>query len=261
MPLEPVPMASPEAAVIAVSDLGGDLVGAPFEVRLPVFSGPLALLLHLIESRQLEILTVPLAELADAYVAHLAASPVDTRQLSEFVAIAAQLILLKSRRLLPGEPMAPGTDAADEPDEEELRRRLLEYRALRDASRALGAQDLVAPLYRREPRESDLPVVASAALPVELLVEALQRLAQIREPADEPPGIVAREITIGMQITALRAALARGGRIVLQELLAASGSRTEATVTVLAALELVRRRQVRVQQRRLFGPIFIEALP
>jgi chromatin segregation and condensation protein Rec8/ScpA/Scc1 (kleisin family) len=95
---------------------------------------------------------------------------------------------------------------------------------------------------------------------VELLVEALQRLAQIPEPAEEPPEIMAREITIGMQITALRAALARGGRIVLQELLAASGSRTEATVTVLAALELVRRRQVRVKQRTLFGPIVIEAL-
>jgi segregation and condensation protein A len=257
MPLEPVPMASPDAAAIAVSGLGGD----PFEVRLPVFSGPLALLLHLIESRQLEILTVPLAELADAYVAHLASNPVDARQLSEFVAIAAQLILLKSRRLLPGAAEAPSADAGEEPDEEELRRRLLEYRALRDASRVLGEQDLVTPLFRREPRDSDLPIVVSAPLPVERLVEALERLAQIPEPAAEPPEIVAREITIGMQITALRAALARGGRIVLQELLAACGSRTEATVTVLAALELVRRRQVRVSQRRLFGPIVIEALP
>jgi segregation and condensation protein A len=254
-------MASPEPAAIVVSDLGGHVGGDPFELRLPVFSGPLALLLHLIESRQVEILTVPLAELADAYVAHLAIHPVDARGLSEFVAIAAQLILLKSRRLLPGEPMAPAADAAEEPDEEELRRRLLEYRALREASRALGAQDLVAPLYRREPRDSDLPVVSSAPLPVELLLEALQRLAQIPEPAEEPPEIVAREITIGMQITALRVALARGGRIVLQELLAASGSRTEATVTVLAALELVRRRQVRVEQRRVFGPIVLEALP
>ena len=257
MTLEPVPMASPEAAAIAVSDVAGDRC----EVRVPVFSGPLALLLHLIESRQLEILTVPLAELADAYVVHLAGNPVDARHLSEFVAIAAQLILLKSRRLLPGADEAPTVDAGEEPDEEELRRRLLEYRALRDASRALGAQDLVTPLFRREPRDADLPVIATDPLAVELLVEALQRLAQIPEPAEEPPEIVARQITITMQITALRAALAGGGRIVLQELLAACVSRTEATVTVLAALELVRRRQVRVAQRKLFGPIVIEALP
>ena len=152
-------------------------------------------------------------------------------------------------------------DAGEEPDEEELRRRLLEYRALRDASRALGAQDLVTPLFRREPRDADLPVIATEPIAVELLVEALQRLARIPEPAEEPPEIVARQITITMQITALRAALAGGGRIVLQELLAACASRTEATVTVLAALELVRRRQVRVAQRKVFGPIVIEALP
>ena len=71
--------------------------------ELPVFSGPLAVLLHLIESRQLDVLTVPLAELADAYVAHLAEHPVDPAQLAEFVAVAAQLILLKSRSMLPGE--------------------------------------------------------------------------------------------------------------------------------------------------------------
>jgi segregation and condensation protein A len=256
MPLQPVPMANSESAALAVGGAGEE----PFEVHLPTFSGPLALLLHLIESRQLEILTVPLAELADAYVAHLATKPVDVRQLSEFVTVAAQLILLKSRRLLPGEVAPLAADATDEPDEEELRRRLLEYRALRDASRALGAQDLVAPLFRREPLESDLPLATPPQLPVTLLVEAMESLARIPEPAEEPPEIVAREITIGMQITAVRAALARGGRVVLQELLAAAGSRTEATVTVMAALELVRRRQVRVEQRSLFGPIVIEPL-
>ena len=103
-------------------------------VQLPVFEGPLQLLLHLIESRQLDILTVPLAELADGYVTHLARHPVDAANLAEFVAIAAQLIYLKSRRLLPNEPLPVAGDD-DEPSEEELRRRLLEYRALRDAAR------------------------------------------------------------------------------------------------------------------------------
>src|SRR3989337_482452 len=108
-----------------------------FTLALPVFEGPLQLLLHLIESRQLDVLSVPLAEVADAYVAHLARHPVDAANLSEFVSIAAHLIYLKSRRMLPAEPMPPVPDAADEPDEEELRRRILEYRALRDAAVAL----------------------------------------------------------------------------------------------------------------------------
>jgi segregation and condensation protein A len=257
MTLEPIAIAEPPATPLAVGSAPGE---AGFEVELGVFSGPLAVLLHLIESRQLDILTVPLAGLADGYIAHLASNPIDPAQLAEFVTIAAQLILLKSRSLLPGEVPPGPRDAGDEPDEEELRRRLLEYRAMRDAARALGERDLVAPLMRREPRESDLPTVPVAPLPATLLAEALRVLAAIPEPEAPPPEIVAREITIAMQIAVLQAALAAGGRVVLQHVLATCRSRTEATVMLLATLELVRRRQVRVRQRELFGPIVLETM-
>ncbi len=256
--LEPIAIAQSDVQALAVRAAGE--AEPSFEVQLPTFSGPLAVLLHLIESRQLDVLTVPLAELADAYVAHLAEHPVDPAQLAEFVAIAAQLILIKSRSMLPGEVLPVSADAADEPDEEELRRRLVEYRALRDVARALGERDLVAPMQRREPRESDLPLAAVAPLPATLLADALRILETIPEPEAAPPEIVAREITIAMQITVLRAALAAGGRVVLQELLATCRSRTEATVTLLATLELVRRRQVTVRQRELFGPIVVETM-
>jgi segregation and condensation protein A len=232
-----------------------------FTLALPVFEGPLQLLLHLIESRQLDILTVPLAEVADAYVEHLTRHPVDAANLSEFVAIAAQLILLKSRRMLPSEPLPPMPDGSDEPGEDELRRRLLEYRALRDAAAALGERDGVAPVMRREPREADLPEVPSEPLPVSLLVDVLETLAAIPEPVAPPPEVVAREITIGQQIDVLRAALSRGGRVVLQTILARCRSRTETAVTFLATLELVRRRQVTAEQHDLFGPIVIETVP
>jgi len=234
---------------------------AAFTLALPIFEGPLQLLLHLIESRQLDVLSVPLAEVADAYVEHLARNPVDAANLSEFVSIAAQLIFLKSRRMLPTEPLPPIPTVADEPDEEELRRRLVEYRALRDAAVALGERDGAAPVMRREPRESDLPEAPTEPLPVDVLVAALDRLAAIPEPAPPPPEIVAREVTIGQQIGVLQAALSRGGRVVLQTILAGCRSRTEAAVTFLATLELVRRRQVSAAQDDLFGPLVIEALP
>jgi len=256
MPLEPIPIAQPEppvAVAIAAEE-------SSFEVRLPVFSGPLGLLLHLIESRQLDILTVPLADVADSYVAYLAGNPVEARELSEFVAMAAQLILLKSRSMLPGEPQSAAAEADDETDEEELRRRLIEYRSLRDAARSLGERDNVAPLIRRQPRPSDLPEVPAPPIDVSLLVEAMTLLAAIPEPEEPAPELMAREVTIGMQITALRAAMAGTGHVVLQALLATCRSRTEVTVTVLATLELVRRRQVRVEQDELFGPILIEVI-
>ncbi len=256
MPLHPISVeADLPAAVPVVAD------AAPsFELRLPVFEGPLQLLLHLIESRQLDVLNVPLADVADAYVEHLARHPVDATNLSEFVTIAAQLILLKSRRLLPAEPMPLLMHGEEEPDEEELRRRLIEYRVLRDAAAALGERDMRAPLMRREPREADLPELPSPQLPAAFLSDALERLASVPEPAPPTPEVMVREITIGMQMAALRKAMGRGGHVVLQALLATCRSRTEAAVTVLAALELVRRRQVRVEQDDTFGPIVISPL-
>jgi chromatin segregation and condensation protein Rec8/ScpA/Scc1 (kleisin family) len=107
--VEPISIEAAEAVAVPVGD-------AEFTVALPVFEGPLQLLLHLIESRQLDVLTVPLAEVADAYVAHLARHPVDAANLSEFVAIAAQLIYLKSKRMLPAEPLPPLPEGSAEPD-------------------------------------------------------------------------------------------------------------------------------------------------
>lgn len=232
-----------------------------FTVALPVFEGPLQLLLHLIESRQLDVLSVPLVEVADAYVEHLARHPVDAANLSEFVSIAAQLIFLKSRRMLPAEPLPPVAEGADEPDEEELRRRIVEYRALRDAALALGERDGASPIFRREPRESDLPEAPVEPMPVSLLPQVLERLAAIPEPEAPPPEVVPREITIGQQIALVLEAVAGGGRVLLQAVLERCRSRTEAAVTFLAALELVRRRQVSAEQAEPFGPIVLEAAP
>ncbi len=244
MQLEPIPIESDATA---------------FQLELEVFSGPLDLLLQLIESRQLDVLTVPLAEMADAYVEHLTGHAVAPAELADFVSVASQLILLKSRRLLPTEPMLTGLPAEAEADEEELRRRLVEYRALRDAARELGEWDLAHPTFRREPREEDLPEAPSDALPPALLANALQRLAAIPEPEPAPPEVVPREVTIAMQIAALREAMGSAGRVVLQRMLAVCRSRTEMTVTVLAMLELVRRRQATVEQTELFGPIVLRA--
>jgi segregation and condensation protein A len=234
-------------------------IGPPpeFQLELPVFEGPLPLLLHLIETAELDVVSVPLASVADAYVAYLATHPVDSANLAQFVAIAAQLILLKSRSVLaePVEFLAPGTE---EIDEEELRRRLLVYRAIRDAAREIASRDGVTPMSRREPRAADLPEAPLVPLDPSLLTDALARLTAVAEPEPEPPEIVPREVTVGQQIGILRDALAAGGKVVLQAVLALGQSRTERVVTLLAALELVRRRELRARQATLFGPILLE---
>lgn len=263
MTIDPPPTdsaASSDVALTVVPDAAIAVpIGAPdFTVTLPVFEGPLQLLLHLIESRQLDVLSVPLAELTDAYVEHLARQPVGAANLSEFVATAAQLILFKSRRMLPAEPMPALPAGAEEPDEEELRRRIVEYRSLRDAALALGQRDGVAAAFRREPRESDLPAAHAEPMPAADLGIALDRLAAIPEPAPPPPEVVPRQVTIAQQIDVLRRALSGQSRVMLHSVLARCRSRTEAAVTFLATLELVRRQEARAEQSEPFGPIAIE---
>src|SRR5438874_6862492 len=104
-------------------------------VRIAEWEGPLGLLLSLIEARRMEVLDVPLGDLAGAYLDALASIEVDRMgHISSFVAVAAQLILIKSRAMLPRPPAAAIEDLDDAPDpEEQLRRRLLIYRAYRDA--------------------------------------------------------------------------------------------------------------------------------
>src|SRR4029079_7256640 len=127
---------------------------AATQVRIEAFDGPLALLLALIEARQLDVVTVPLGALADAYLDALATLDGDRLgNVSAFVAVASQLILIKSRAILPRrQELAPGALPEDEPDPEaELAPRLLLYRAHRDAGRRLqeGAIDR-AGVFRRE---------------------------------------------------------------------------------------------------------------
>ncbi|HUR16613.1 MAG TPA: segregation/condensation protein A, partial [Candidatus Limnocylindrales bacterium] len=124
-------------------------------VRLDDFDGPIALLLSLIEQRQMDVLTVRLGDLAGAYLEALAR--VESGRLpllSSFITVCSQLILIKSRALLPRAPApdAAGATADAEADpEEELRRRVIEYRMYRDAGRIL-AERLAIPvaLFHRE---------------------------------------------------------------------------------------------------------------
>ena len=137
------------------------------QVQMPEFDGPLALLLSLIEARQLDVLTVPLGALADAYLDALGRLEADRLgNVSSFVTIASQLILIKSRAMLPRrtdptDPLALADEGVD--PEAELRARLLVYRAHRDAGVRL-AEDALLRIgsFRREPSVARAAALAGA---------------------------------------------------------------------------------------------------
>jgi segregation and condensation protein A len=239
-------------------------------VQVATFDGPLGLLLTLIEQRQLDILTVPLGELAGAYLEALAGLSTERLpHLSTFVSVAAHLILIKSRAMLPAPPVGPEVVADETPDPEaELRARLLVYRRFRDAGARLG-QLLEAPerLFHREGTAATADAQAAARRapgppmdPIRL-VEALAALVTIAPPVVEPPRLVSRSVTLAERAAAIRAALAHAPAIVLQELLGSGRDRVFMAVTFLALLELVKRREVVAVQAVPWGPIECRLAP
>ena len=239
-------------------------------VALGEFSGPYGLLLALIERDELDVRRVSLATFADEFLRYFAEIPDDRLEtLSSFVAVAAQLIVLKSRSLLPRPISVLNDEAVDVDGDEEgidLRARLLRYRVFRDASIALGAR-LAMPLWHREPPTRQLPQPTSPR--VELtpvlsdprrLVRAMVRIAARRKPlaalALAPVGL---KVSIGDRLSAIREAV-RGAGLSGVELDSLLGDRTDRSfiaVTFLALLELSKRREVEVTQEIVWGPILI----
>ena len=237
-------------------------------VRLPAWEGPVGLLLALVEARRFDVMTVPLGALAEAYLDAIAGLEDDRLgNLSSFVAVASQLILIKSRELLP-RPPAPAIPLDEEPDPEAaLRARLLAYRAFRDAAdRLAGPAAAGRQAVRREPALAVATARAEAVEPLPprldpaLLVGALDRLAVIVPPVVAPPEEIARTITLAERAELIRAALVAAGPLVLQELLAGVRDRVVVVVTFLAMLELVKRREVFVEQDAPWGPIIVRAV-
>jgi segregation and condensation protein A len=239
------------------------------QVQLAQFDGPLALLLSLIEARQLDVLTVPLGGLADAYLDALASLESDRLgNVSAFVAVASQLILIKSRAMLPRRPEIDPTALADEgPDPEaELRARLLLYRAYRDAGQRLadGALTRIG-LFRREAGAARAAGLAGArpadAPPMDplRLVGSLAHLAAIVPPQPLAPEVMHRTITLTERAAIIRAALRDAPSVVLQDLLSGVRDRVVIAVTFLAMLELMKRREIVVEQAEPWGPIVARA--
>jgi len=230
------------------------------------FDGPIALLLSLIEQRQLDVLTVRLGELCGAYLDAIV--QLDAQRLpllSSFVTVASQLILIKSRALLPRAPAPVASGDADGSEidpEEELRRRLIEYRLFRDAGRVLSERLAFGlSLFHRE---AEAAVAAGRAgarpevteiLNAQILADALAASVKLVPPPPPPPETVARTITLEDRARIIRAALRDAPKLVLQDLLRDVHDRIVIAVTFLAMLELAKGREVTIEQDEPWGPI------
>lgn len=231
-----------------------------YHVQLPIFKGPLDLLLHLIEREELEITAISVAQIADQFLAYL--SLLQERhagELADFVVMAARLLWIKSRALLPRPPQRL-EEVEEEDPAEALARQLREYRRFKEAAgwlRAREAEGLRAYLRIAPPPTFPRRVTPGAATLDDLLQALKQAMA---EPPPSPPvdEVVAPiTVTIAEKIVQIIEAITRRGRVRFRQLLTRAASRVEIIVTLLALLELVKQQRAIMEQKQPFGEIII----
>ena len=233
-------------------------------VAVADFEGPLDLLLHLIREHKVEITDIPIVRITDHYLAYLRAmEAMDLTVAGEFLVMAATLLEIKSRTLLPKSPREEVPEGEDGEDpRRELVQRLLDYQRYKAFTETLaGWEDDRRRLFFREPSSLDLyPLpIAFGELNPQSLLKALTRLLAEAD-ADDSQGVTAvrrRRLTLRLAMAALWNAVQSGGieGVCLDECFVRPLVRAEVVMTFLALLELLRGGRVRAEQQEMLGEI------
>jgi segregation and condensation protein A len=231
---------------------------ASCRVQIDVFDGPLDLLLSLIKEQQLDVATVPLATVAEQYLAYVRAmQALDVEIAAEYLVIAATLVFLKSRALLPPIPAEFAGDESESPEEveERLRRRLIAYSKYRELGERLREQQFEAAGYfYREAGDPSSQVVQRYDIDPEKLKHAfVVMLAQARP---ERRSIARERVSLIASMDYITRRIKEFGEVTFSSLCHELGMTREVViVTFLALLELIRRRRIAFAQPEPFDDI------
>jgi segregation and condensation protein A len=234
------------------------LVSDAYQVQLPVFEGPLDLLLHLIEEQELDITKVSLAQVTQGYLDYIGrADAVNPDHLADFLVVAAKLIYIKSTVLL---PQALSLDEEEEDVGDDLVRQLRLYKQFKEIAGHLHM--LEAQGYRAFVRVAPPPVLPKKVdldgITLDELVQAVREALEVLPPAPPVDDVVAPIlITVDEKIDLIRTRLARAKRVSFRKLVRQASSRVEVIVTFLAVLEMIKRRLIDARQEKIFGDVII----
>lgn len=230
-----------------------------YQVSTDVYSGPLDLLLQLIEKAELDITRLALAQVTDQYLEYMHhLETQDPSEVSAFLVIAARLVQIKSSALLP-RPVIPGIQLEEDPGEA-LARQLILYKKFKDLSHFLEDQESAGKrTYLRLESSPHIPINTKLDLDdltIEDIVAAAREifgdasnLAPLSEVVNLP------RVTIREKISSILDVLRKGGELSFDQLFSTGKTRLEVVVTFLALLELVKRHMVAASQHALFGNI------
>ena len=249
---------------------------AQYVVHLPIFEGPLDLLLHLIEKRQMEITTISLMAVTDQYLAYLQQwqepDSLPLANMAAFVSIAARLLFIKSQSLL---PRISKDEIAGEEGEwqnaaamaEELRTHLLEYKFAKEIAQYLRQREEAGlQTYGRSGLLAGIEAQLAwtpptlVGLEAQSLAQAFQRLLELRarNEANGAELLPLARVRVSDCIAKIVELLSKHTSIQLSELIEHGSSRLVIVVTFLAVLEMWKHERICVKQETLFSPISLE---
>jgi len=258
-PADSPPAASSPERVTVPEGMESVLPDDAPRIHLPVFEGPLDLLLFLIKREKIDIHDIPIAPITRQYMEYLdLMRELNLDVAGEFMVMAATLIHIKSKMLVPVEPTeAEGEEEYVDP-REELVRRLLEFQRYKEAAGVLHQQAQIRAAQWTRP-DTVLPRFDDAG--EEMLEAGLYDLiAAFKELLDRRKTLLAHEVEaegppVEQRMDELLVMIREGESLEFLELFASLETKVEMITTFLALLELIRLRRVRVYQRGMFGPI------
>jgi len=233
-----------------------------YKVKLNFFEGPLDLLLFLIKKDRIDIYDIPIAKITEQYLSYLELMKLlDLDIAGEFLVVAATLMHIKSRMLLPPEESELDEDEMEDP-RDELVRKLLEYKKYKEAAFQLQEmRDRNRELFLRKglgDRNSFIPGENDDYFEASLfdLINAFRKVLK-GIPRETFHEVIKDKFTVSDKIHSIYHLLSRDNKILFSELFGSAGSKSEVVAIFLAVLELVKMKEIVVMQRGFFGEIEI----
>ena len=229
-----------------------------YKVKLEIFEGPLDLLLYLIKKDEIDIYDIPIEHITKQYLQYMDMFKIlDLDVAGDFVVMAANLIYIKSRFLLPKDQQPPDEAAEEDDPRWELVRQLIEYKKFKDAAAHLHQRELTQEnLFSRVPDKPEFQAERPIGeVSIFDLINAFTGILKRIDKAEDLREIFAENFTVSDKIELIMKLTAGGVPLKFSELFATVASRTEIVVTFLALLELIRLKQLRAVQRDTFGEI------
>jgi len=236
-----------------------------YKVKLEIFEGPLDLLLYLIKQDEIDIYDISIERITRQYLEYLQAfKELNIELAGEFIVMAANLIYLKSRSLLPADQQPPEEEAEEDDPRWDLIRQLIEYKKFKEAAAELHLRELAQQrIFARE--GASTPAIEGPLRLGEVgifqLINAFQIVIKRVEERQDLQEIFGERFSVSDKIDKILQRVAAGASVRFSDLFEAVVSRVEVVVTFLALLELIRLRQIRAIQKSIFDDIEIAAAP